>query len=355
MKTFLIILLALLAAIGSSFAQKLIAVQNGGEPTFYQQMDSAIIHAQSGDTIYIPGGAFSFPDYQINIDKELHLVGTGHNPDSTKATGITLLNAHITLVEGANNSSFEGFNLNGEFRAGSSSTNEDVDYIKISRCNFDNIYLSRLSTHWMVTENVIRGNIQGYNISTGSAQSNLFLNNIITGYCRNFGINNEFMNNIFFYKTSIGHPLEYYLMSSINGCVFRNNIFFSTTTVFPGYDNWIGFSALSSTFENNLWYGAFSVPDGSIGSNNISRQTSDNTFVNQSGNVFNYAHDYHLKPESPGKNAGKDGTDIGIYGGVSPWKEGIPFNPHYQRINISRTTDNNGILNVNIKVEAQER
>jgi hypothetical protein len=75
-----------------------------------------------------------------------------------------------------------------------------------------------------------------------------------------------------------------------------------------------------------------------------------------SSTSFSYSDDYHLKSTSVGVNAGRDGTDIGIYGGAFPWKEGsLTFNPHYQRINISPTTDNNGNLNVNIKVEAQER
>jgi len=66
-------------------------------------------------------------------------------------------------------------------------------------------------------------------------------------------------------------------------------------------------------------------------------------------------NDYHLKADSPGKNAGKDGTDIGIYGGSYPWKEGsLPFNPHYQKIQVAPKTDNQGNLNVNIMVKAQD-
>lgn len=36
-----------------TYAQNLIAVQNGGIPPFYVQLDSAITFAQYGDTIYI--------------------------------------------------------------------------------------------------------------------------------------------------------------------------------------------------------------------------------------------------------------------------------------------------------------
>ena len=65
---------------------------------------------------------------------------------------------------------------------------------------------------------------------------------------------------------------------------------------------------------------------------------------------------FHLRPGCLGKNAGTDGTDLGIYGGSFPWKNGsLPPNPHIQTKNISSATDPIGNLNVNIKVKAQER
>ncbi len=50
-----------------------------------------------------------------------------------------------------------------------------------------------------------------------------------------------------------------------------------------------------------------------------------------------------------------DGTDIGIYGSSQPYKEGaVPFNPHIYFKNIGGTTTPNGLLNINIKVKAQD-
>jgi hypothetical protein len=37
---------------------------------------------------------------------------------------------------------------------------------------------------------------------------------------------------------------------------------------------------------------------------------------------FNFADNYMLTANSPGKNYGTDGTDIGIYGGNRPWPNG---------------------------------
>ena len=69
-----------------------------------------------------------------------------------------------------------------------------------------------------------------------------------------------------------------------------------------------------------------------------------------------YTYNLHLRPNSPLHNAGTDGTDIGIYGGLFPWKEGsVPFNPHIQTKTIGNITDGNGNLQINIKVKAQDQ
>ena len=137
-----------------------------------------------------------------------------------------------------------------------------------------------------------------------------------------------------------------------NHSIFENNIFLA------GSVNPISICT-QSIFRNNLFVYNWEGPDNQsvfFGSGNIVNQPKENIFVNQSGNTFSYAQDYHIKDSSPGKNGGVDGADVGIYGGVYPWKEGgLPFNPQIQVAKIAGTTDANGNLNVNIKVEAQER
>ncbi len=320
-------------------SQSLIAVQNGNSPKFYSILQDAINNAQIKDTIYIPGGPYSFTNSTITIDKELHLIGAGHHADSIAVTGTTQLNASIHLITGSNNSTFEGFILNGNFYSGKSTNDEDVDNITISRCICSGILLSQFSTNWLVRGNIIRGIVQGNNFSSStSAQNNIFSNNVFEGLTTNFGPNNIFRNNIFL---SGDVPL----LSGIDGCIFQNNIIVNFTIS----------SLTSCIFDNNLYFSTFSVPVGSISSNNITNQTNTSTFVNQTGSTFSYSHNYHLQTSSPGKNAGKDGTDIGIYGGAFPWKEGaVPSNPHFQSVKINPITDSNGKLSIKFKVAAQD-
>jgi hypothetical protein len=52
---------------------------------------------------------------------------------------------------------------------------------------------------------------------------------------------------------------------------------------------------------------------------------------------------------------GEDLSQVGVYGGLFPLKEGfVPQNPHINYKNISAGTDENGLLNIQINVNAQE-
>ena len=87
--------------------------------------------------------------------------------------------------------------------------------------------------------------------------------------------------------------------------------------------------------------------------NNYTNIPQANIFVNQTGTTFNYTHDYHL--QAPTTYLGTDGTQVGIYGGTFPYKEGaVPLNPHIQLKNIAPTTDANGDLQIQIQVKAQD-
>lgn len=52
--------------------------------------------------------------------------------------------------------------------------------------------------------------------------------------------------------------------------------------------------------------------------------TADPKFVNKyTGNSYNDLDNYNLQASSPGKNAGTDGTDIGIFGGQYPFPKSV--------------------------------
>lgn len=335
-------------------AQNLIAVQNGGTPTFYTKLDSAIFHAIDGDTIFIPGGNFAL---NTNISKRLHVIGVGHNPDSTLVTNPTniFVTTSLNLITGAAGGSLIGIKLNGNLSFGTSSADANVSNYTVGRCYIGNVTSkSSLTTNNLFYENIItNGGGTYYSINMTNAESNYFYNNIITGGYGGYGqfavysigAGSIFKNNIF-----IG---DYYCLMGVTYSLFENNIFLAQLFN-PSY------GSNNNIFNNNLFVTSSSYYFWSnwnnTGINNIFEQPQPSIWVNQSGNTFSYTQDYHLQSNCPGKNAGRDGTDIGIYGGVFPWKAGsVPFNPHFQTFHIGPTTDSTGNLNVNIKVAAQDR
>jgi len=320
-------------------AQNVIAVQHGGTPTFYTNLDTAIVYAQSGDTIYLPGGFFSLA---TNISKCLHIIGVGHNPDSTNATGPTIIGASVGtysyLITGASGGSLIGVKLSGSIDFGTSSANANVSNYTVGRFNITGAISSYSSAPY---NNVFYENIIGGIINLDNAQSNAFYNNIIAGNLNYIGIGNIFKNNDFIAGS-------YAFNLNVVNSTFMNNIFRSSSNTFYS-------TVTNNVFNNNLFVENITFPSGTnIGSNNIVNQTVTSIFVNQNSATFAYTQDYHLQTGCPGKNAGTDGTDIGIYGGSFPWKTGsLPYNPHVQYQLINGNTNPDGTLPVNIKVGAQ--
>ncbi len=322
-----------------SSAQNIITVQNGNSVKSYAVLDSAYVHSSDGDTIYIPGGSYSPP---AEINKSIHIIGVGHNPDSTSATNFTLINGSITLKQRASNGSLTGVYLTGNIYLTDTIYNYSVE-----RCNVGGLLLTAFSHNNSFVENVIRGGANG-----GSSSDNLFFNNIIGSNdyrLRDFNTGTLFKNNIIFGPGSNSS-------SNIIGTTFENNIFIGMNLTSPTYPTNCVFSNNLVDSTSNIGSGS-NYTGGNIYNSNLINQGTGSIFVKYAGgSSFKYADDYHLKSGSPGKNAGKDGTDIGIYGGAFPWKVGsVPFNPHIISSTIANKTNSDGTLHVSIKVEAQHR
>lgn len=309
----------------------------------YRSLDSAIANAQNGDTLYLPGGTFNTGN--IVIDKKILMFGAGHYPDSTDATGRTVLNGSVFFISGASLSVLHGVYLMGNITFGTTPTNSNINGLVISRCNFNDILLSfntstvSLASNILISQNVIRNDV-----IIMDAKDNLVENNLIDGRINSANGSNRFVNNIVFGRAGANG----YTLNSIYSCIFENNIFYTTAGYgFPG-------NIAGNTFRNNVF--GFANPFGGtdIQENNIFNAT--NLFVNQTLSVFSYEQNFHLKAGSAAIGAGKGGTDCGIYGGARPYKESaVPMNPHVQSKVISDNADNTGKINVQIKVAAQQQ
>ncbi len=319
-----------------------IVLQRLGTPTIYTTVTDAVAAIQNGDTIYIPGGTFDIGN--LTISKKVQLIGVGHYADSTLATGVTKLQGNIYFTDYADNGSMTGIWLSGSVFFGTTNTNQDVNNYTITRCKMDYLYLSyngsdnTTSKYFTVSNNLISM------IFGGNAQNCTINNNIIDGGIYYFNRGGTFKNNTilgqFDYCNYAGCNTLWYLTS----CTFENNIFIDYSPIFDYIS--------SCVFKNNLWVANISFPSGTnTGSGNIVNQAYSDIFIDVPTEGFLYTHNFHLKTTCAGLNAGTDGKDVGIYGGIVPYSDGaVPLYPHIRTVNIDEKLDTNGKLPVNINV-----
>jgi hypothetical protein len=317
-----------------SIAQKppIAVVTTTNSNSFYSSLATAISLAPAGSIIYLPGGNFS---ESVVVDKQLTIIGVGHNPDSNYATLPTTID-NIIFTNGSNGSVIDAVGVNNYIQM------DNIDGLTITRC---------------LCKRVIKNyGTPGYNLKLEKtiineyfqADDNLFSssikNCIISSVIYNSGIYNSVFANCIFLNNAYIFEDYSNAHNEVLSCIFMNAL--------------VGVSAINATntFQSNIFNtseGETGCVNGQNGYNNKFNQTSQQTFVRQSGNIFSYYQDYHLKSTSPGKNAGLDGKDIGIYGGTTAtaWVDGsLPPNPHIRSKDVSQTTGTDGKLPVKFTI-----
>ena len=299
-------------------------------------LTTAYTAAENGDTLYLSGHAFTLP---ATFDKQLMIFGTGHYVDSTMATGKTFLTGNVTLSENADFFYLEGVEITGKFII---ATNHSVNNATIKRCKINGTF-EALGNASNPTKNLsLIGNVFLQRLTIENLQNALITNNIIVNTLQY--TNGNLINNNIVMGYIWGSSMDYLLIGSNN--IFNNNIF-----IWDGYNANVNGSG--NVFNYNLYVEP--TPNHGTASTAIGNYTGisqSDIFVNQTGVAFDYTHDYHL--QSPTIYIGTDSTQVGIYGGVFPYKAGgVPSNPHIQMQNIAPSTSN-GLLNVQINAAAQD-
>lgn len=323
----------------SLFAQQpqIARVNSAGTTTIYTDLKVAMTAAQDDDFIYLPGGSFILDS--LSFKKRVHLIGTGHYPDSLAATGKTIITTTCYIFNGGNNGSAQGIEINGIVQA----VEEGNFTFSKSRLGTISIpalpgigggtynFIDCLLTNWVNAFSV--GNSITANFTRCICLAEL-------GTCRN----SVYKNCIFLYKITNG-----YLGWEMYNNQFSNNIFYATGLAVPA------FGGSGNQFFNNhvIIPGVF----GGFGGSSTELNTTNEfdlaaTFINVPDNNFNYPFDYHVKPTSIAYTSGNDGTQKGIYGSNSPYNPN-PYNPHIYFKNIAATTNAQGQLQIEVKVKAQ--
>jgi len=314
-------------------------------PAQYHNLQTAVNASSPGDTLLIgPSLQYKYgynwytQSYgSITLNFNLVLIGAGaffddenniaNKKEVTKVDNIYL--KQISATSGAGGSKLFGMDISridfdGGF-FGSTLTTGGISNVLIERCKIGLIFFSENSIvtnqNDTVRNCIITGYINFNNRSNGSyvyinknisIENNIFDGAYISGvYTISSGGNYldsvYVRNNLFLDRTS-------YAFSKVPHMVIENNIFWHAE---PTVDN----TPSGATFNNNLCYNTTaSLPGtGNSGSGNINN--SNPQFINYpaAGGAFSCSHNYGIPSSSPAHNAGTDGSDIGITGGISPF------------------------------------
>lgn len=327
-------------------AQKTIAVLTGSNWTFYTDFSTALNQCAAGSTIYLPGGTFGLSQNSDTIFKDLTIIGVGHYPDSTSATGKTLVQSKFYIGNGVQSLNISGVHFSNIFGL-NGNVSGVVNSIFLNRVRLDNGLILSVTNGY--NKNLIANEcVLQQTLGMSNPLCEAVFNNCILLLYNNTA---QSVDNITF-KNCVFRFSSAYCCFNCSNCLFENSIICSG--IGP---NLTSNPSIYSTFKNNLFMTSFPVTPYNTLINNLSGGSLANTFVNvPSTTSFSYNYDYHLLSTSVGVNSGTDGTDIGIYGTIYPYKpSAVPANPHISTKSISPSSVPNGTLPVNIRVIAQDR
>lgn len=132
MKRKILFAVALLATMTAA-AQNIAAVSPSNATTIYQTLEEAIVGAESGSTIYLPGGGFQIKD-ETKINKKLTIMGVSHRGDIDNVDGATVISGNLWFNEGSSGSAILGCYIHGAVNIGEDGI---VNNVTVKLCNLD--------------------------------------------------------------------------------------------------------------------------------------------------------------------------------------------------------------------------
>jgi len=353
---------------------------NPNSPGTFTALGAAITAAANNDTLYVHGSATDYGATAIVLTKPLTIIGAGSLPNKnynfpTKISTLTL-GFNSVYTSSGSGSKIIGCDISNLYlQVGNNTTVAGISNVIAERNKIGTFYFYQGGTnaalaHDNITiKNNVITTISGYN---GSIKNIIIKNNIITGSISSIGnaaIGNwVIMNNFFTSAATINY---------CNSATITNNIFYSSgTTVAFGTTNTYCTLNKNSFISVAYLYKLSDIIYGTnTGAGNLLNTDPQFTEYDVTINPSSYTHIYpvsapfmnlNLKASSLCKNVGTDGTDLGIYGGLTPFVEGYPKDSRFmyfpmpaipQMVDMNILNGSilpNGTLNVRFKAHKQD-
>lgn len=316
-RTLAAVLLTLVGHCGLNAQDVQMATLQHGETmsTYYgaDALKSAYEAAEAGDQICLSGGTFT----SVNIEKVVKIYGAGAWPrDIANNKHRTILSGEfsIELPEGSEGLHIEGIMCGQKINCKGAITGMTLkkDYMvklyfkeasttdcRIEQCEF-NFYPDAHSKNLIISNSYLN-----YLYGTNSSDAVLLIVNCVKG-----GGN------------------------GLYGGIYKNSAIKN-----------LSWSA-NVSYYNCLIYDYYSMSENAIQDNVVTVSAED-----WNNNVFTGY--FELTDAFKDKVVGTDGTEIGIYGGSTPFSK-TPSNPQVTTKEVASQSDNNGKLAVKMVVEAQQ-
>lgn len=368
-------LLVLIASILFSlpvFATVRTVSNNPTRPAQYTTFSGAQTASAVGDTIYVYGSPFTYPDFTVT--KRLVLIGAGYSPNNQFGQPTTITAIILYHDSGSNDATgtvITGFHLTGRIDFGGTLISNNVQIFRNrigAYVNLSGASPTGWVDGWVIYNNIIESYIYGGGTSrTANSATNIIIaNNIFntSGYLYGMNSNTILVDHNVFMGTSTK-------LVNIFNVIVTNNIFtrtsgnLMTNTVLCTFNNNISSqSTIGGATEynpTNSFTANFIGSGGGANSGSGNQIGIDPLFVSVSNfDAYLATSNYRLQTSSTGRNASTDGTDLGIYGGSYPYPTGgvgtqydtspMPPIPQVTSVNIQNATiQPNGTLNVQVQ------
>jgi len=297
-------------------------------PAQFSDIQSALNAANAGDTIYVNGTQYLYPDFEVS--KKAIIIGAGYNSSNQLNLNTTVNNISLnkTLVQNdASGTVIMGFMIYDQ--VGLASGSSAVNNITLTRNffrpnnNFTVVSICSTCSNWLIYNNIFINccggsytvGIDGGNGSTNVIIQNNFFSSEGNGI-QNFNQSSVVIDHNIFQNTGI---------AAVKFATITNNIYVTTNS-----RNFMDANTNYNIFDDNLSIVNSIGPDaptnsflGGTNSGAGNQVGVDPLFTAVADlNNFNYSFNYRLQSGSPGHNAGTDGTDLGVYGGTYPFPSG---------------------------------
>jgi uncharacterized protein YjbI with pentapeptide repeats len=328
---------------------------NSAIPAQYTSLQTAIDASSIGDTMLVAGSPTSYGD--ITINRKVVIYGAGYNNPygyNTIVADIALSSQNASI--GASGSRISGIYCSNDlYFYGNYAGGGKMENVVFERCRLQYIDFNRSDVTY--TNDTIRNClIQDSYIyfNAGTYNNVIFHNNIFDSeylyQSSSADLSSvDLKNNVMLDESSNFFSSDSY---RIKYMIIQNNIFYAAEPQ----------GCYGCTFNYNITY--LNTNDDLIGTDNTGSGNiigTDPKFVDypSAGGGFDYQYDFTLQyPGSPGVNAGNDGSDIGIMGGIMPYVPGA--NPRIPQVTEITFTDGissveiGGTLNVTFKAKKQD-